>query len=623
MDDKMRKNIIAMILGIVFAACLIVVILFVVGTQMEDDSFSFVRVDEDWNDDYEEPVFSLGGLFKWKREDAEEAEEPETDDEPEAVSEPEPEPEAEPEPEPEPEPVTIPVYPVSELSLPEAVVVESRNMADPFDTMGVGVDDRITWEGGVPSSYNGNDRNGQDVVTPVRNQGSSHLCWAYAALGAIEGNLLIKHPDLGADNLDLSEKHLSWYVMNPATGSAGGYIDNDLREIQGVGDDASQKFFQSGLAYIMASGVTDFIYSTLGAWKGPVDDRDADMFERERNGRISIKDQGAPSAAYGGPYHVQGIYEISGAIYNKEAIKKMILSFGGVTCSVHADQTKGSSYWFMANLYDHAPYGDANNLADHEVLIVGWDDAYETDNFSPQPSSPGAWLCRNSWGATAGEEGYFWLSYEDTVMTNNNVAAYDVSLRGDSGWYDNNYQVAGVLTHISDMMIDQNNYVYALTASQNPYGVLYTAQGDETLCAVSLFSLETENTYDVQIYLDPPRDESGRISAQTITDNAVHTQNVASASGGMHTYILNQEIQLSAGQEFFVLITPKQDSKLVYERAMTATGDANYDEDNNYIGNVYTETAASGRSYFPAIDGSAMEIQADRDFFIKAYTKAR
>ena len=623
MDDKMRKNIIAMILGIVFAACLIVVILFVVGTQMEDESFSFVRVDEDWNDDYEEPVFSLGGLFKWKRKDAEETEEPEADDEPEAVSEPEPEPEAEPEPEPEPEPVTIPVYPVSELSLPEAVVVESRNMADPFDTMGVGVDDRITWEGGVPSSYNGNDRNGQDVVTPVRNQGSSHLCWAYAALGAIEGNLLIKHPDLGADNLDLSEKHLSWYVMNPAAGSAGGYIDNDLREIQGVGDDASQKFFQSGLAYIMASGVTDFIYSTLGAWKGPVDDRDADMFERERNGRISIKDQGAPSAAYGGPYHVQGIYEISGAIYNKEAIKKMILSFGGVTCSVHADQTKGSSYWFMANLYDHAPYGDANNLADHEVLIVGWDDAYETDNFSPQPSSPGAWLCRNSWGATAGEEGYFWLSYEDTVMTNNNVAAYDVSLRGDSGWYDNNYQVAGVLTHISDMMIDQNNYVYALTASQNPYGVLYTAQGDETLCAVSLFSLETENTYDVQIYLDPPRDESGRISAQTITDNAVHTQNVASASGGMHTYILNQEIQLSAGQEFFVLITPKQDSKLVYERAMTATGDANYDEDNNYIGNVYTETAASGRSYFPAIDGSAMEIQVDRDFFIKAFTKAR
>ena len=53
---------------------------------------------------------------------------------------------------------------------------------------------------------------------------------------------------------------------------------------------------------------------------------------------------------------------------------------------------------------------------------------------------------------------------------------------------------------------------------------------------------------------------------------------------------------------------------------MTSTGDANYDEDDHYIGNVFTQTVASGQSFYLTEDGTAMVPQTDKDFFIKAFT---
>ncbi len=517
--------------------------------------------------------------------------------------------------------VAYDVEPVSEQVLPEAIHIESRTQGDPFLSVGEGTDDQPDWSAEIPMAYDGNDRNGEDVVTEVRNQGGSHLCWAYAALGAIEGNLLIKHPTLGVDRLDLSEKHLAWYAMNATQGSVAGGIDGDYRELQGIGDDAEQDFYKTNISYTMTSGVTDYIISVLAAWKGPVDDTDVNSFERQRNGKLVIKDQGAPSGPYGTDYHVQGVYELNGSEANRDAIKRMILSYGGVTCSVHADQTAGNSYWYLANLYDGAPYAENNNLADHEVLVVGWDDEYETDNFQPEPMNTGAWYCRNSWGTTAGDMGFFWLSYDDVIFSNNNVSAYDVALRGDPDFYDKNYQVASLMTHVIDMMIDQNNVVYAYTPSVNPYGVLYTAESDETLKAFSLFGMETENTYDVSVYLNPELNEEGGISASYLKNTAPDlTQSVRSATGGYHTYSFDTELSLSAGTPFFLMITPSQASGLVYEKAMTSTGDANYDEDNHYIGNVFTQTLASGQSFYVSEDGTALVPQTDKDFFLRAFT---
>ena len=61
--------------------------------------------------------------------------------------------------------------------------------------------------------------------------------------------------------------------------------------------------------------------------------------------------------------------------------------------------------------YEEGDYIDAGG---HTVTIVGWD-----DNFTASKgifNIKGAWLCKNSWGAQWGDNGYFWLPYTDPTI---------------------------------------------------------------------------------------------------------------------------------------------------------------------------------------------------------------
>jgi len=61
-----------------------------------------------------------------------------------------------------------------------------------------------------------------------------------------------------------------------------------------------------------------------------------------------------------------------------------------------------------ALLYDHGTYTPLVNgrLMPHAVVLVGYDDERQ------------AWLFRNSWGSNWGEDGCFWISYEETEQPN-------------------------------------------------------------------------------------------------------------------------------------------------------------------------------------------------------------
>lgn len=99
----------------------------------------------------------------------------------------------------------------------------------------------------------------------------------------------------------------------------------------------------------------------------------------------------------------------------------------------------------MGTSYYNADTGGYSDLTtrsgkriNHIVTIVGWDDNYSKDNFlsKSKVTADGAMDRQNSWGSDWGDEGYFYLSYQDPNISN--LVAAEASAVEDQQ-YKNNY----------------------------------------------------------------------------------------------------------------------------------------------------------------------------------------
>ncbi|WP_026525819.1 C1 family peptidase [Butyrivibrio sp. MB2005] len=525
----------------------------------------------------------------------------------------------------EPEPIEVIPVNIKELVVKEAIVIDDTE-ADLLGKLdGTESDAELSAENvEIPVFYSSDATGNNDYVTPVRNQGYTALCWDYAALGAVESDLLIKHRELASDSLNLSEKHSAYYNMHKAIGSFDSGIDDDYREFVFEENDNFLKKYDT--SYISVGGVTDYCLSILTSWKGPVVDEDSDSLHAIK-GQSDIYTQNAdePSDAYAKPFcHVQDVLEVPATKKNRDIIKRMIMEHGSVTASICADD----AYWTgkKVALYDYKKYGDGN-YADHEVLIVGWNDEYPAKNFITKPSEDGAFICKNSWGTKSGASGYFYLSYEDAILINNNVAAYSCAMEGDNGWYDKNYQYAGFITHIMDPIVDQSNVVYMYDNNDIRYGICFSPESDERLSAVGYFSMTTDTNDKVSVYeLDKDNaplentDDGLEFYDFNKLGEPIITMDCKSLTGGYHTFSLEQPVDIKADNSYLVVITPGQETKLIYEKAMDFTTDPHKDEWQHDLGAIHTLNTASGHSFMADSSGDAFVKQTDKDFFVKAYT---
>lgn len=99
------------------------------------------------------------------------------------------------------------------------------------------------------------------------------------------------------------------------------------------------------------------------------------------------------------------------------AVKSLIERFGAVTAQIAYPPDTG------ATLYNPAPAP-----LNHQVLLIGYDDAYPAAAFSPAAPGNGAFLAQNSYGEDANSGGLFWISYHDAgVLTQIEAATSLVS----------------------------------------------------------------------------------------------------------------------------------------------------------------------------------------------------
>ncbi len=241
----------------------------------------------------------------------------------------------------------------------------------------------------------------RDARPPVRNQDPYGACWTFASVGAAEADL-IHDGVFEKDEIDLSELQLAYF-------NAFNYVDPKGNH---TGDDIT---YTGSDHYLDNGGNAVVAYRAMANMVGLVDEsevpyKDAATLVPDMKYAVSMDKAQLEKACV-----------ISAE--DRDGIKQAIKEHGGVAGSMYANR----AYY---NLFYPGYYYDGISSPNHAIMLVGWDDSYPRKRMGmfSHPEHDGAWLVRNSWGKNGtGYNGYFWMSYEDSVAVHKEVYAYDMS----------------------------------------------------------------------------------------------------------------------------------------------------------------------------------------------------
>ncbi len=201
----------------------------------------------------------------------------------------------------------------------------------------------------LPASY---DARSDGIVTPPKNQGSCGSCWAFASTGAMESHI---QKIFGFGLTDLSEQQI-------LSCNAYGY------SCGGGSSDAPRYWESDGPIY-----ETCFPYQANDTVPCSNASGCPRLDFRVTNWHTVASDQFKASLYYDGPSYWR--------------------------YTVYSDFPDWWDNAASGSVYVNAPGTSVEG--GHAVLLIGWDDA------------KGAYLCKNSWGATGGPQGdgTFWIAY--------------------------------------------------------------------------------------------------------------------------------------------------------------------------------------------------------------------
>ena len=334
----------------------------------------------------------------------------------------------------------------------ERNVMPARDYDKFDDNFNVNQSNSLVRSSQIPSTYNSVD---EGFVTSIKNQNPYGNCWAYAACSVAESYLIKK--GMASSDIDLSEAHLNYYMYHNK-GDKYENTDNDQTNVIGkysftdVG--ADPRMLQLAMSNFGLASETIYPISKITTMQGSKEDQNNTQYVMTNSNLLCQQAKG-----------------------NESIIKQAILDNGSVL----------ACYYDTSTAYKNSNYYNANevNSFNHAISIVGWDDSYAANNFDNKPTRNGAWLIKNSWGTGFGNQGYFWMSYDEYSL--GSVYSYEFKNKDE----ENIYQYDGT----------NNALRYTLSSNTSTYANEFLVKRtNEELNAVSVGSATSNIPYKLEIY---------------------------------------------------------------------------------------------------------------------------
>lgn len=384
------------------------------------------------------------------------------------------------------------------------------------------------------------------IVTAVKDQGSSNLCWAYSSIAASETSILKSKINSNAtkDNLYLNPVAAAYRIYrresDPLKNTNGEWQSTD---------------------FTMAPGNPLKIAKLFSMWWGPVE-----------GSQTNINPYENPSYRFENAYYIPENKDNPGEYI--KSIKTAIAKYGAVTFQYN--NLKETTYYNPKN-------ETGSNSSPHACTIIGWNDNIPSSNFVPNGASQnGGWLVKNSYKSCE----YFWLSYDNTSSS---VYAFTYA---DKEKYDYNYYYDG---NLDDFSL-RNDKVVANVFKAQKGG---TDGKDEYLKAVNV-GISGENvTVEAEIYKNLDYPFGGQSNVPVSGGTSAGKTTAFFEHGGYVTLELDNPVKLEKDEWFSVIvrvsnekgnakiITAYKDSK---DLSFSSGGGNDFSKLNNIVGRIKAYT---------------------------------